>query len=187
MCLLWGEDRVWPHRHKAQIECCSDVCPSVGFSYLHIWSKDQSQSVAQFGQEASSRRSPGCFKLLPLRVTNMLLWAFNAAEILLNSSPDVWLGAMLFLSSTGSLFDLRAWFLLYAFSAVRPFIKTCVPFQIIPIQLNLPQVKLHSKCSNIYKWYECSWAKFQLSKIRLWILVQWNRFIFLFLINLQRC
>ncbi len=58
----------------------------------------------------------------------------------LNSSPDPCLDSILFLSSTGSLFDLKAWILLwYAFSAVRSFIKTCVPFQIIPIQLNLPQ------------------------------------------------
>ncbi len=28
-----------------------------------------SPSIAQFDQEASSRKSPGCFKLLPLRVT----------------------------------------------------------------------------------------------------------------------
>ncbi len=46
--------------------------------------------------------------------------AYNEAELFLNSFPDVWLDANLFLSSTGSSFDLRAWFLLwYAFSAVR--------------------------------------------------------------------
>ncbi len=47
----------------------------------------------------------------------------------LNSSPEVWLDANLFLSSTGSSFDPRACFFLlwYALSGVRSF-KTCVPF-----------------------------------------------------------
>ncbi len=66
------------------MECCSDVCPFVDFSYLHIWSwsstsdhqvlghhtnHSPSPSVAQFVLEASSRKSTSCFKLLPLRVT----------------------------------------------------------------------------------------------------------------------
>ncbi len=39
-------------------------------------------------------------------------------EPFLNTSPDVWLDTNLFLSCTGSYFDLRAWFLLwYALSA----------------------------------------------------------------------
>ncbi len=60
--------------------------------------------------------------------------------LFLNSSPDVWFDAILSLSSTDCSFDPRAWPLLwYAFSAVRHFIKTYMPFQIIPIQLNLPQ------------------------------------------------
>ncbi len=84
---------------------------------------------------ASSRKSPGCSKLL-------LLWILKATwlcepsmqqNFFLNSSPDVWLDANQFLSSTGSYFDLGAWFLL------RTFIKMCVPFQIIHIRLNLPQ------------------------------------------------
>ncbi len=59
----------------------------------------------------------------------------------LNSSPDVWFDAILSLSYTGSLFDLRTWFLLWcAFSAVRPFIKMRVPFHIIPFNLILKVV-----------------------------------------------
>ncbi len=70
----------------------------------------------------------------------MILWTFNEADFFLNFSPDVWLDANLFLSSTGSYFDPRVWFMLrYAFSAVRRFIKMRERFQIIPIQLNLPQ------------------------------------------------
>ncbi len=103
------------------VDCCSDVCPSVDFSYLHIWSWSStrvairflvttltfhpSPSIGQFGQEASSRKSPGCFKLL--------LWIMEATcfcepsmkqNFFLNSSPDVWLDAILFLSSTGRFF-----------------------------------------------------------------------------------
>ncbi len=45
---------------------------------------------------------------------------------------------------------------------------------------------LHSKSSNTYKQYECSCAKFHLSQIRAWILMQWNHLSFLFLLNLQK-
>ncbi len=44
----------------------------------------------------------------------------------------------LFLSSTDCSFDPRAWFC--SDCSDWPFIKMCVSFQIIPIQLNLPQV-----------------------------------------------
>ncbi len=133
------------------MECCSGVCPSVDFSYLHIWSWSSTRVTIRFLVTTLTKallhqllslarrpaKSPGCSKLLPLRVmeTSMQHNFFR------NSSPEVWFDAILSLSSTGSLFDLRAWFLLwYAFSAVIHFIKTCVPFQIISIQLNLPQV-----------------------------------------------
>ncbi len=116
------------------MECCSDVCPSVDVSYLHIWSwsstrvnigflvttltKSPSPSVAQFGQEASSKKNPDCFQRLPLRVTETTCFC--------GSSLDMWLDANLFLSSTCSYFDLRSWILLwYALSAVRSFMKMC--------------------------------------------------------------
>ncbi len=35
----------------------------------HHSNQSPSPSIAQFGQEASSKKKPGCFKLLPLRVT----------------------------------------------------------------------------------------------------------------------
>ncbi len=66
---------------KHRLECCSDVCPSVGFSYLHIWSWSSTKVTIgflvttltkallhQLLSLASSRNSPGCSKLLPLRV-----------------------------------------------------------------------------------------------------------------------
>ncbi len=30
------------------VECCSDVCPSVGFSYLHIWSWSSTRVTIRF-------------------------------------------------------------------------------------------------------------------------------------------
>ncbi len=135
------------------VECCSDVCPSVDFSYLHIWSWRSTRVTIRFfvttltkallHQLLSLGRRPALRRILVVSKFRdyMLLWPFNEAEFFLNSSPDVWLDANLFLSSTDSSFDPRAWFLLwYVLSAVGPFIKTCVPFQIISIQLNLPQV-----------------------------------------------
>ncbi len=68
--LHWGEDWVWPHQHKAQVngvlQWCLFFC-----RFLHIWSwssvrvtirchtnQSPSPSIAQFGLEASSRKSP---------------------------------------------------------------------------------------------------------------------------------
>ncbi len=138
------------------VECCSDVCPSVGFSHLHIWSWSStrvtisflvtsltpSPSIAQFGQEASSRKSPGCSKRLPLRVTETI--CLCEPSILQKFFSELLPRCVAWRNLVSELyrqfFDFRAWFLLwYALSAVGPFIKTCVPFQIIPIQLNLPQ------------------------------------------------
>ncbi len=92
------------------VECCSDLCPSVS----HHTNQSPSPSIAQFGQEASSRKNPGCFKLLLLRVTETTCICDPSMKqnFFLNSSPDVWLDTNLFLSSTDSSFDLRACFLL---------------------------------------------------------------------------
>ncbi len=137
------------------VECCSGVCPSMEISYLHIWSWSSTTVTIMFLVTtlskallhqllslASSKKNPGCFKLLPLRVTETTCFCDLSMKqiFFLNSSPDVWLYANLFLSSTDCSFDPRAWFLLWYASAVGPFIKTCVPFHIILIQLNLPQV-----------------------------------------------
>ncbi len=130
-------------------------CPSVDFSYLHIrsWSSTivtvklfvttlTKAILHQLLSLASYKKNPGCIKLLPLRVTETTYFCdLSKYFFFLNPSPDVWLDTNLFLISTDSSFDPRAWFLLrYALSAVGSFIKMCVPFQIIPIQLNLPQL-----------------------------------------------
>ncbi len=112
-------------KHKS-VECCSDVCPSVSFFHLHIWlwsstrvtnsflvTSKTKPLVHQFDQEASSRKSPSCSKCHPLWIMEACFCepSMQCNRIFsLNSSPDVWLDASLFLSSTGSYFDLRAWF-----------------------------------------------------------------------------
>ncbi len=158
---VFTQERIASGHHKAQIggvlQWCLSFCwfllsPHMIMEFKsdhqvvgHHSNQSPSPSIAQFGLEASSRKSPGCSKLLPLRVTETTCFCEPSMQhhFFLNSSPDVWFDAILSLSYTGSLFDLRAWSLLwYALSAVRPFIKMCVPFQIISIQLNLPQVNV---------------------------------------------
>ncbi len=107
------------------MECCSDVCPSVDFSYHHIWSWSSTRVTIRLfvttltqalirQLEASSKKNPGCFKFLPLRVTKTTCFCDPSMKqnCFLNSSPDVWLDANLFMSSTDCSFDRRAWFLL---------------------------------------------------------------------------
>ncbi len=161
MSLHWREDWVLPHPtiKPRTMECCSGFCPSVDFSYLHIWSWSSTRVTIRFlvttltkallHQLLSLARWPALGRVLVvsnvfhLRLTETTCFCDSSMKqiFFLNSSTDVWLDATLFLSSTDCSFDLRAWFLRwYALSAVRPFIKMRVPFQIIPIQLNLPQV-----------------------------------------------
>ncbi len=138
------------------VECCSGVCPSVDLSHLHIWSWSSTRVTIRFFVTILTKallhqllylaRRPALRRILVVsnfsRITETTCFCDPSTKHnFLNSSPDVWLDVNLFLSSTDSPFDPRAWVLLwYASSAVGPFIKTCVPFQIIPIQLNLPQV-----------------------------------------------
>ncbi len=107
-CFHWGEDWVWPHRHKAQIGGVLQWCFSfyrnllsphmimeLNYSDHHVLGHHSNQSpspsVAQFGQEANSKKNPGCFKLLPLRVTETTCFCDLSMKqiFFLNSSPDV--------------------------------------------------------------------------------------------------
>ncbi len=138
-------------------------------------------------QLLSLARRPALRRILVVSETTCFCDPSMKQNFFLNSSPDVWLDANLFLSSTDCSFDPRAWCLLwYALSAVGPFIKTCA-FPNHTHSIEFATGYHHSKSSNTYKQYECSWAKFQLSQIRVWVLMQWNYLSFLFLINLQRC
>ncbi len=173
MCLHWGEDWVLPDHHKAQIDgvlqWCSPIYTtyrtktSIDLCFMVVWqyydhgvqlewlsgswsqpNQSPSPSVAQFTWETSSWKSPGCFKLFPLRVTETTCFCDPSMQqnSFLNPSPDVWLDASLFLSSRQFFFftsGLSFCFEMH-YQLVRSFFKMCVPFQIIPIQLNLPHV-----------------------------------------------
>ncbi len=171
MCLYWGEDWVWTHCYKAQIGGVLQWCLSFCRFLLHIWSCSSTRATIRFLVTtpikallhhllslASSRKSPGCFKLVQLRVTETTCFCdpLMKQNLFLNSSPDVWLDTNLFLSSTDNYFELRAWFLLwYALSAIRPFIKMVCVSKSYPfhwIHHRLPSLK----SSDIYKQYECS-------------------------------
>ncbi len=45
LCLHWREDWVIKPR---SVKCCSGVCPSVYFSYLHIWSWSSTRVTIRF-------------------------------------------------------------------------------------------------------------------------------------------
>ncbi len=138
-CLHWGEDWVWLHRHKAQIDVVLQWCLSfcrfllsphmimeLKYSDIRILVSTLTeallQSIAQFGQETSSKKNPGCFKLLPLRLTETTCFCDS--------------------------FDPRACFcsdLHYQLLDLLLFLLTCVPFRIIPFNWichRLPSLKV---------------------------------------------
>lgn len=104
------EERL-PSGHSAikpmSVECYSDGWPSGSYSHLHTGSLELSQSdhqvlghlsyqgpstpIAQLCWVASSRRSPGYFKLLPFKNygATVLLGTFNAADFVC-SLPQIY-------------------------------------------------------------------------------------------------
>ncbi len=172
------------------VDCCRDVCSSVGFSHLHIWSWSSTRVTISFfvttrNQSptdqllslASSRKSPGCFKLLLLWIMATRFCESSAQQnVFLNSSPDLWLDTILFLSSTGIFFFyLRAYF--YYFFAIKTFIKAYVPFQIIPIQLNLQQVNFTQSVVTSTRNMNAPELNFKCPRKRVWLLMQWNHLL----------
>ncbi len=157
-CLHWWEDWVWPHRHKAQIggvlQWYLSSCKFLQSAYMSMelnWSDHQilghqynqapSPSIAQFGQEASSRKSPGCFKLLLLRITETTcicdplmkqIFFWTLPQMCGLTQTSFWaLQAVLLTSGLVFCSDMHYQLL--------DLLLRRVPFQIIPIQINLPQ------------------------------------------------
>ncbi len=157
MCLNWREDEFGHTAIKPRsMECCSGVCPSVGFSYLHIWSSSSTRVTIsflvttltkallhQFGQEASSRNSPCCFKLLPLRVTEITCFCDPSMKqnFFLNSSPDVWLDSNGFWSIQAVNLTSGLGFCSDMHFQLLDLLLRCVCLsKSYPFNLNLPQV-----------------------------------------------
>ena len=127
------------------VECYRDGCPSRRFSHLHRGILKLCESDYQVLGHLSALGIvlvvPNLFHLRLMEVT-VFLGTFNAADIFWYSSPDLFLITVLSRSSMDNSFDFVTWFLhWYALATVGPYIDRCVPFQIISIQLNLPQVE----------------------------------------------
>ena len=78
---------------------------------------------SQFGRVASSRKSPGCSKLLPFKNYggHRALEGLQCSRKVVIAFPDLCIYTVLSLSSADNSFNLIAWFLLwYALSAMRP-------------------------------------------------------------------
>ncbi len=122
---------------------------------------------------ASSRKSPGCFKLLPLMLTETgnLQCCINWSVPFPRSVPRYNMSRR----SIDNSLDFMAWFVLWcAVSPVGSYIDRCLPFQIMSNQLCLPQ----SSCRNISRMIS-TWAQFRVSWLRLWILMyMWFILIF---------
>ncbi len=92
----------------------------------------------------------------------MLLWTFNAAEIVLYSSPDLCLDTILSWRSTDNSLNFMACFVIWhAVLPVGPYIDMCLPFQIMSNQLNLPQVDSKQAVETSQGWSVesgCIWA-----------------------------
>ena len=95
---------MYSHRHRATLELCPNDHQVLG----HLPDQGRSPPIAQFGWEASSRKSLGGFKLLPFKN--------DGDHCVLGDlgypSPDLCLDTIMSWSSTDNSFDLMARFLL---------------------------------------------------------------------------
>jgi hypothetical protein len=162
------------------VECCRDGCPSERFSHRRRVTLELSQSDNRFlghlppllprllslaGRPALGRVLvvPNFFHIRVMEAT-VCLGTFNAVDICWSPSPDLCLDTILSWSSTDNSFDLMAWFLLWhALSTVGPYIDSCVPFQTMSNQLNLPQVDSNQVVEISQGWSMetgCTWTQF---------------------------
>ncbi len=157
MYLYWGEAWVWSLCHQAQIggvsQWCLSFCKFLPSLYKimelnqsdhqcldHLSNQDPSPSIAQFVQEARSRKSTDCFKLNPLRIMEAKC-SFNI-EFFFVVFPRsvVWTQSCL---TALQAIPLTSWLIFCSdihFSCYTLYRQVCVPFQIMSNQLNLPQV-----------------------------------------------
>ncbi len=179
------------------VECCSDVSSYVGFSHLHIWSWSSTRVTIRFfittltkallHQLLSLARRPALGRILVVPNVYImdnggytLLWNVNAAEFFwtlplmcgLIQSCFWTLQAVLLTAGFGFCSDIHFQLLDFLLNHVR--LSKSHPFNWICHKCSV----CHLKRSNTYKQYECSWTKFQLSQIRVWILMQWNHLRF---------
>ena len=99
--------------------------------------------IAQFRRPASSRKSPGGSELLPFTDDggHFAQWDLQSSRIFSVPFPIFVPQDNPVSEVYGQFLWLHAWFVLWhALSTVGPHINRCVPSQIIPNQLNLPQV-----------------------------------------------
>ncbi len=73
VCLFWGKDWVWHTTIKPRSVKSPYMIMELNQSHHLLLGYYYNQSpfplISQFGQEASSKKSPGCSKLLPLKIT----------------------------------------------------------------------------------------------------------------------
>ncbi len=126
---------------------------------------------------ASSRKSPGCFKLLPLRVTEITCFCEPPMlQTFFCTLPQICAsGAILSQRSTDNSLDFMAWFVLWhALLHVEPY-RQVFAFRNHVQSTQFTTGGLQSSCINISRmisgWTGCTWAQFWVSWQRLWILM----------------
>ena len=136
-----------------------ELCQSDHRVLSHLPDQSPSTPIAQFGLEASSRKSLGGCKLLPIKNFggNFGLGDLQCCRNVLVTFQNI--DIILSRSSTDNSFDLMGWLLLrHAPSTVGPYIDSCVPFQIMSNLLNLPQVDSNHVVETSQEWsMETGW------------------------------
>ncbi len=120
-------------------KCWSSVRVTIGFLVTSL-----SKALLPWMLSLAGRPVPGRILVVPnvfyLRMMEaaVLTGTFNAAEMVLFPSPDLYLDTIWSQRSTNYSLDFMAWFVLlwHALLTVGPYIDRCVPFQI----MNLPKV-----------------------------------------------
>ena len=125
------------HLHTGSLELCQNDHRVLG----HLSYEGPSHLIAQFGQVASSRKSPvPNFFYLRIMEDTVLLGTLYAAELFFLAFPR---SVPRHNPVSEHCSHCLVW---YTFSDVRPYTDRCVPFQIMCNQFNLTQVDSKIEC-----------------------------------------
>ncbi len=120
------------------VDCCSDVCPSVGFSYLHLSTWSSTRMTIRFLITSLDKALLHQFELSlagrpplgrVLVVANIFHLRIMETTVLLGKVQKSCLDTIQFLSSAGRSFDFTAWvFTLICFVSCEAFYREVCTF-----------------------------------------------------------
>ncbi len=124
VCLLWGKDWVWHTTKKPRSVKSPYMIMELNQSHHlllgYYYNQSPSPLISQFGQEASSKKSPGCSKLPPFKITEATVCEPSMQQTKFLTPPQILFWKEVFYSHKGCISFIKntvktaiLWFFFY--------------------------------------------------------------------------